>query len=60
MNSPASEVKALYGLAEEVLMKWLDDETPQDRRQRKAFELLADACQMLHAAKVNLSVGDGR
>ena len=54
MNNAASEVKALYDLAEHVLMAWLAVESPTDRRRQKAIELLADAGQLLHSACVNL------
>lgn len=52
-----NDIKALYDLAEDVLLKWLDT-PPTDRRQIKALELLADAGQNLHAACINLGVVD--
>lgn len=54
MFSAADNLKALHDLAEDVLMSWLDQETPNDKRRQKALELLADAGQLLHSACINL------
>lgn len=54
-----NEIKALYDLAEDVLMAWLAVESPADRRKQKALELLADAGQLLHSACINLDVIEG-
>jgi hypothetical protein len=54
-----NEIKALYDLAEDVLMTWLALESPADRRKQKALELLADAGQLLHSACINLDVIEG-
>ncbi|WP_020484546.1 hypothetical protein [Methylomonas sp. MK1] len=48
------DVKALRDLAEQVLLGWLETETPADRRRQKALELVAEAGQCLHCACINL------
>ncbi len=54
-----NDIKALYDLAEDVLMAWLALESPADRRKQKALELLAEAGQLLHSACINLDVIEG-
>ena len=58
VNMP-NDIKALYDLAEDVLMDWLALESPADRRKQKALELLAAAGQLLHSACINLDVIKG-
>ena len=54
-----NDIKALYDLAEDVLMDWLAHESPAERRKQKALELLAEAGQLLHSACINLDVIEG-
>ena len=58
VNMP-NDIKALYDLAEDVLMDWLGLESPADSRKQKALELLAEAGQLLHSACINLDVIKG-
>ncbi len=54
-----NDIKALYDLAEDILMDWLALESPADRRKQKALELLAEAGQLLHPPCINLDVIEG-
>ena len=51
----ADELKSQHNNANKVLLHWLEH-PPVDRRQKRAFELLAEAVQMLNAATINLGI----
>ena len=57
MNRIADEIKILHDNANKLLLHWLEH-PPIDRRQKQAFELLAEAVQLLHAATINLGIVD--
>ena len=50
------EIKALYELASDVLMQTLNKPMSNNRRKRKAHELVSDATQCLYAACINLDM----
>ena len=51
-----NEVEALRDLSEQVLLDWLEVESPADRRRQAALELVAEAGMLLHNACVNLGI----
>ena len=53
----ADELKHLHINANKVLLHWLEH-PPVDRRQKQAFEQLAEAVQLLNAASINLGIVD--
>lgn len=50
----SDDIKDLHNLAEDVLLRWLDN-PPTSRRELKALELLADAGQLLNSACINMT-----
>jgi len=54
------EAKALRDLAEDVLMAWLEVESPLDRRRQLALQLVAEAGLLLHNACLNLGILKGQ
>ena len=51
-----NEVEALRDLSEQVLLDWLEIESPSDRRRQAAMECVAVAGQYLQSACVNLGL----
>ena len=41
-------------MTDELMASWLNNPPETRSREHKAFELLTDACQLLHAAVINL------
>lgn len=50
------ELEALRDLTESVLLEWLHNENPTDKRRQKALESLADAGCCLEVACINLGL----
>ena len=51
----AQALKQLHNDANRLLLDWLEH-PPQDRRHMQAFQLLAEAAQLLNAAAINLGL----
>lgn len=57
MHMMANDIKKLHDDANKLFLDWLGH-PPVDRRHKQAFELLAEAVQLLHAAAINLGAVD--
>lgn len=49
-----SDIVVLHGLAQEALNAWLDEGVPNERRLKKAFELLVESTICLQSCCINL------
>jgi hypothetical protein len=57
-NDKAQALKQLHDDANRLLMAWLE-QPPKERRHMQAFQLLAEAAQLLNAAAINLGIAEG-